>query len=97
MGMLHDGARQSHVVSLRQAYPSQREGTVSSPSDTTEYAARHQPHLQMCRTLAPCRNRSQTVDMTACGGLSLGAPTPPPPDIISGIPTQGSKKGRGLA
>ena len=38
--------RPGHVASLKQAYPSQREGTLFSPSNTTEEAAWQQPRLQ---------------------------------------------------
>ena len=36
-----------HIVSLKQAYPSQREGTLLSPVETTEYAAWLRPRLQI--------------------------------------------------
>ena len=36
-----------HIASLKQAYPSQREGTLFSPDDATEYAAWQRPRLQI--------------------------------------------------
>ena len=39
--------RPVHIVPLKQAYPSQREGTLLSSVDTTEYAAWSRPRLQI--------------------------------------------------
>ena len=39
--------RPVHVASLKQAYPSQREGALLSLVDTTDYAAQLRPRLQM--------------------------------------------------